>query len=148
LTIICLQIQIIPGNAPLCNFDVFNSKSECSKCSTIKPSTETKNGGCGRFTHEGFDNDWKCPKCDYLVFDSKSRCGKCSTERPSNRKAPEYNKFLESTEWTDFMRSIRKAEHDKFLDAPVSCWQCRKNGRVYNKDPFDPKIKYHNCWKN
>jgi hypothetical protein len=84
----------------------------------------------------------------FLVFDSKSRCGKCSTERPSNRKAPEYNKFLESTEWTDFIRSIRKAEHDKFLDAPVSCWQCRKNGRVYNKDPFDPKIKYHNCWKN
>jgi len=77
---------------PKCNFDVFNSKLQCSKCLTKKP--EKYKTVLGRFTHAGFDNEWKCPICNFLVFNSKSECNKCLTKKPSNIKCPEYQEIL------------------------------------------------------
>ncbi len=62
---------------PNCKFNVFGSKTNCSKCKisktdALKIKTTAKNA-----------NDWMCKTCNFLVFGSKTVCSKCNSQKPT-----------------------------------------------------------------
>jgi hypothetical protein len=92
------------------------------------------------------NNTWYCSKCNFDVFNSKSKCSKCLTEKPVNTKPI-------NTELTDyqkiicdpaFVAEISKFHWDAIKDKEVDCPRCKRDGRMYNKDPMKSN---HNCWK-
>ena len=115
-------------------------------------------------------NTWYCNYCNFYVFNSKSKCNKCSSLKPKlvitpntpntpNTPTYEHETSTPNThehetsntsvkakicEYYAFPSTLDEYHKTQFLEDKVSCWVCKKEGRIFGKDPMKSS---HNCWK-
>ena len=71
-----------------CNFDVFNSKSQCNKCLTKKPEVKSNSTG---HTFYSYDPEFDREVCNYFQqsrLESVPRCSRCRKEGRLLEKDP------------------------------------------------------------
>ena len=82
---------------------------------------------------KGPKDTWHCSVCNFYVFNKKTECKKCYTKKPNTTPYdPSFDK-----EVCSYFKSVN-------LDSETACLRCRREGRMFNKDPMKSA---HNCWK-